>query len=91
MWPWAGQVPHTLVQFTGVIDLLGALGLILPALLRWKWWLTPLTALCIVLLMVCAGAFHVVRGEVAGSVPNIVFALMAAFIAWGRWKKAPIM
>ena len=41
MWPWAGEVPVALVKFTGIIDFLGAFGLILPALLRVKPRLTP--------------------------------------------------
>jgi hypothetical protein len=36
MWPWAGEVSVGLVKITGIVDLLGALGLILPMLLRIK-------------------------------------------------------
>ncbi|MBE7174682.1 MAG: DoxX family protein, partial [Williamsia sp.] len=34
MWPWTGQIPAALVRLTGIPDLLGAIGLILPAFLR---------------------------------------------------------
>ncbi len=91
MWPWAGEVPDAFVKFTGIVDLLGAMGLILPSLLRIKPNLTPIAAICIIVLMICASVFHIVRGEVSNIGANIVFALIAAFIAWGRFKKAPII
>ena len=84
MWPWAGQVSISLVKFTGIIDLLGGLGLVLPGLLKIKPRLTYFTALGIIVLMFVAGIFHISRGEGSQIMPNIVFALMAAFVAWGR-------
>jgi DoxX-like family len=90
MWPWVGQVSEGLVKFTGVVDLLGAVGLILPSVLRIRPNFTPVTAMGIILLMICASVFHIIRGEAGNIAPNIVFAILAAFIAWGRLKKAPI-
>ena len=90
MWPWAGQVPVALLKFTGIVDLLGALGLVLPALLRIKPILTPLAAIAIIVLMVCASVFHIVRDEASVIGVNVFFTGIAAFIAWGRFKKAPI-
>ena len=91
MWPWVSQVPNALLKFTGVVDLLGAAGLILPALFRIKPWLTPITAVSIILLMIIASIFHIARGEASVITANIVFAAIAAFIAWGRFKAAPIL
>ncbi|GAB3882310.1 DoxX family protein [Spirosoma agri] len=90
MWPWAGQIPEAWVRVTGLIDLLGALGLVLPSFLRIQPKLTPVAAISIVVLMVCASIFHIARGEVAQIGANVVFAGIAAFIAWGRMNKAPI-
>lgn len=90
IWPWTGQISATLVRLTGIPDLLGALGLILPVLLRIRPQLTPIAAGCIIVLMVCAITFHVLRGEASVIGFNIVFALLAAFVAWGRFTKAPI-
>lgn len=90
MWPWTGQIPVLLVKLSGIVDLIGAIGLILPALVRIKPQLTPIAALGIIVLMVCASIFHIARGEASGIGVNIVFALIAAFIAWGRLTKAPI-
>ena len=86
MWPWAGQVSSTLVRFTGVVDLLGALGLILPPVFRLKPILTPLAAVGVVVLMICASIFHISRGEGSQIGINIVVLMIAAFIAWGRFK-----
>ena len=86
MWPWTGQVSPALVKLTGIIDILGALGLILPSLLRIKPNLTPIAAIGVIALMVCASIFHIVRGEAAAIGVNIVFALVAGFIAWGRLR-----
>jgi uncharacterized membrane protein YphA (DoxX/SURF4 family) len=90
MWPWAGQVSDALVKFTGIVDLLGAIGLILPAMLRIKPKLTPIAALGVVALMITASIFHIVRGEASSIGANIVFGIIATFIAWGRFTKAPI-
>jgi len=88
MWPWTAEVSAVLLTFTGIVDLLGGLGILLPSLLRIKPVLTPVAAVAIVVQMIGAGVFHLGRSEEI--LPNIVFALMAAFIAWGRWKGAPI-
>jgi uncharacterized membrane protein len=84
MWPWTGQVSNSLVKFTGVVDLLGGLGLVLPMLLKIKPRLTYFAALGIILLMVAASIFHISRGEGGQIAPNIIIALMAGFVAWGR-------
>lgn len=91
LFPWAGQVPVFWVLFTGTIDLLGAIGLILPSLLRIRPILTPLAASGLILLMICASVFHISRGEGAGIGLNIVFGCIAFFVAWGRFKKVPII
>jgi uncharacterized membrane protein len=90
MMPWTGQLPLLEVRLLGIVDLLGALGLILPSWLRIKPRLTPWAAICIIALMICAITFHVSRGEASVIGTNIFAAGIATFIAWGRFKKAPI-
>lgn len=90
MWPWTGQIPAALVKLTGIIDLSGAVGLILPSLLRSQPKLTPITAIGVIALMICASIFHIVRGEASVIGVNIFLAVIAAFVAWGRFKKVPI-
>lgn len=87
LWPWTGEISPVFVRLTGIVDLLGALGLILPPLFRVKPILTPVAALGIVLLMACAATFHVSRGEASQIGFNAIFALIAAFIAYGRFKQ----
>lgn len=90
MWPWTGQVPVAFVKFTGIVDVVGAMGLILPSLLRIKPKLTPIAAIALCVLMICAIVFHVARGEASHIGINIIFIGIAAFVAWGRFTKAVI-
>lgn len=89
MLPWALENPG-LLKFTGIIDLLGGLGIILPAALRIQPKLTVFAAYGIIALMVLGSIFHVSRGEAPLIGMNIFIILIAIFIAWGRTKKAPI-
>ncbi len=90
MLPWASQVPVGLVRFIGISELLGGLGLILPALLRIKPQLTALAAVGLATVMLFALLFHISKGEFSAIGMNLGIALIALFIAWGRTKKAPI-
>ncbi|MCD6067715.1 MAG: DoxX family protein [Bacteroidetes bacterium] len=87
--PWTGEIPSVLVRALGVIDLLGALGLILPALLRIQPKLTTVASIGVIALMIAATVFHLSRGEASVIGMNIFCIALAAFIAWGRLKKAP--
>jgi len=86
IWPWAGQIHKATVRLTGVIDLLAAVGLLAPVLFKINATILTATAISIIVLMVCASAFHIVRGEASQIGVNIVFMLIAAFIIWGRAK-----
>ncbi len=88
--PWITDVPVWLAQFIGFAELAGAVGLVLPAATRIKPGLTPLAAAGLAVVMVLAAAFHVMRGEADVLAFNLVPALLAAFVAWGRMKRAPI-
>ena len=90
MLPWAAQVPEALVRFIGVAEVLGAVGLILPSLFRIQPKLTPVAAVGLALVMLFAVAFHISRGETPVIGMNFVLIAIAAFIAWGLFKKAPI-
>lgn len=91
MLPWATSVPAVLVKFIGVSELLGGLGLLLPSMLRIKPSLTVWAGWGLATIMLLAIPFHISRGEVSLIGMNAVFMLMALFVAWGRWKKAPIL
>ena len=81
---WVGTVPATLVRFIGVSELLGALGLILPAATRIKPVLTGLAALGLTVVMVLAVGVHVARGEGTLFALPLLLGVLAAFVAWGR-------
>ena len=82
-------LPGWFVRFIGVCEVLGALGLILPGLLRIKPWLTPLAALGLVIIMIGATALTMAADGVAAGVVPLVVGLLAAFVAYGRWRLAP--
>ena len=88
--PWVTSFPAAMVRFIGAVEVAGALGLILPSLTRIQPRLTPLAALGLVVVMVLASALHISRGESAVVPMNLVLAALAAFVAWGRFKRAPI-
>ena len=90
MLPWAKDNPG-LVKFTGIVELLAVLGIILPSALRIQPWLTVYAAYGIIVLMISAAVFHISRGEASLIGMNIFFLLLAAFVAWGRSKKVPIL
>jgi putative oxidoreductase len=88
--PWVESTSLALVRFIGISELLGGIGLLLPALLRIKPFLTTWAALGLAAVMLLAAIFHGSRGEFSAIGMNIVFMGMALFVAWGRSKKAPI-
>jgi DoxX-like family len=88
----AGPVPlpGAFVRFIGVAELLGGLGLILPAALRIRPGLTPLAAAGLVVIMIGAVVITLIGGQPGGAVISLVVGLLAAFVAYGRWCLAPI-
>jgi uncharacterized membrane protein YphA (DoxX/SURF4 family) len=82
-------LPGWLIRFVGVCEVLGALGLILPGLLRIKPWLTPLAAAGLVVVMIGATALSMAADGFAAGVVPLVVGLLAAFVAYGRWRLAP--
>lgn len=87
---WVTSTPLGLVRFIGVSELLGGIGLLLPAILRIKPFLTIWAALGIGAIMLLAAIFHGSRGEFEAIGFNVFMLAIALFIAWGRSKKAPI-
>jgi hypothetical protein len=82
---WTEAAGVGFVKTLGVLELLAAVGLILPAVVDIAPVLVPVTAVCWVLLMVGAMITHGRRGEYAFVVLNLIYLALAAFIAWGRF------
>jgi len=88
--PWTGQLPAAFVRTIGVIDILGGLGVLLPAVTRILPWLTVWAALGCTALQVLAICFHSARGEFQVLPLNFILLPLAVFILWGRSRKIPI-
>ena len=87
---WMYDLSPTLHLISGTAEILGGLGLILPGLTKIQTRLTPLAASGLVLVMLGAMVFHVQRGEMQTIAMNFVLAVLAAFIAYGRWRIKPL-
>jgi len=83
------QVPGLFLRFIGVAEVLGAIGLILPGLLRIRPGLTPLAASGLVTIMIGATVLTLAGGDVASALIPLVVGLLSAFVAYGRWRLAP--
>jgi hypothetical protein len=84
----AGPVPLPgfFVRFIGVAEVLGALGLVLPGLLRIRTGLTPLAAAGLVVIMIGATVITLMSGSVALALIPLAVGLLLAFVAYGRWR-----
>ncbi len=83
-------LPGLFLRFIGVAEVLGALGLILPGLLRIRPGLTPLAASGLVIIMIGGTVVTLAGGDVASALIPLVVGLLAAFVAYGRWRLAPL-
>ena len=81
---WAGDFSPGAVKAIGALEVLGALGLILPALLDIATVLVPLAAVGLALVMVGAIVVHARRKETPMVVTNVILLALAVFVAWGR-------
>jgi uncharacterized membrane protein YphA (DoxX/SURF4 family) len=90
MMSWMYELSPTLHTISGIAEILGGLGLILPSVTKIQPRLTPLAGAGLVLVMVGALTWHLQRGEPQNMGFNVFLALLAGFVAYGRWKLAPI-
>ena len=89
--PWVPAVPAWVTRLSGISEVFGALGLILPTATRIKPILTPISACCLIVVMVLAAGLHASRGEYPFIAVNVMFIALLAFVAWGRLKKVPVV
>lgn len=83
--PYVEDFTDGQIRAIGVIEVLGALGLVLPAVIGIAPILVPIAATGLVVTMVGAAIVHVRRSELPMVIPNVVLGLLAAFVAWGRF------
>lgn len=82
---WTASAGDGFVKTLGGLELLAAVGLILPAVVGVAPFMVPVTAACWVLLMVGAMVAHGRRGEAKFVALNLVYLALAVFIAVGRF------
>jgi hypothetical protein len=84
------SLPRWFQLFLGVAEVLAAVGLTLPGLFRIEPWVVSCAAGGVMIVMICATAFHLMRGEVSSAITTFVLLAVATFIAYMRWRVAPI-
>lgn len=83
-------LPDLFLRFIGVCEVLGGLGMILPGLLRIRPGLTPLAAAGLVIIMIGAVVITLRTISVVMALSPLVVGILAAFVAYGRWRLAPL-
>lgn len=82
---WVEDFSPNAVKAIGALEVLAAVGLVLPAALDIVPVLTPLAALGLVLVMIGAAVTHARRQETQMILVNVVLGVLAAIVAWGRF------
>jgi uncharacterized membrane protein YphA (DoxX/SURF4 family) len=82
---WAQDVSSTNIRLIGLAEILGAIGIVLPAALHIAPILVPLAAVGLALVMVGAAVVHARRNEPLNIAVNVLLIALAIFVAWGRF------
>ncbi|NUT34370.1 MAG: DoxX family protein [Hamadaea sp.] len=82
---WVLDFSPGALRAIGALEILAALGLILPAVLDIAPVLVPVTATCVALLFTGAVIMRLRRGERMTIIPDLIYLAMAVFLAWGRF------
>ena len=82
---WVEDFSAGSVKAIGVLEILAAVGLVLPAAIDIAPVLVPLAALGLVLIMIGAVITRVRRHEIKPMVADLVYLALAAFVTWGRF------
>lgn len=90
MMAWVLALPRGLLTFIGICEILGGIGVIVPALTGILPQLTPLAGLLLAIIMLLAAGFHLTRREYPAIVVNLILLALAAFVAYGRFVLVPL-
>ncbi|MCC6179737.1 MAG: DoxX family protein [Chloroflexi bacterium] len=88
--PMPIPLPLWFLTFTGVCEVLGGLGLILPGIVRIRPGLMPLSATGLALVAVGGTVYQLAAGEPGNAVFAVVIALLCVFVGYGRWQIVPL-
>lgn len=86
---WISEVPLSFVRFIGVMEVLGIVGLILPAATGIKPHLSLWAAWGLLAIQLLAIPFHAIRGEFSPLPFNLIYVALCVLVIWGRYRKAP--
>jgi uncharacterized membrane protein YphA (DoxX/SURF4 family) len=86
---WVDDFSAGSVKAIGVLEILGAVGLVLPAVLGIAPILVPVAALGLVMIMTGAVITRIRRHEFTVMVADLLYLALAGFVAWGRFVPAP--
>ena len=84
------SMPRWFQLFLGVAEVLAAVGLTLPGAARIQPWLVSCAAAGLMIVMISATVFHLMRGEVSAAMTTLLLLAMATFVAYMRWRVVPI-
>ena len=84
-------IPPAFRMFLGVAEVLAAVGLTLPGITRIQPWLVSCAAAGLMIVMISATIFHIIRGEVSSAITTAILFVLATFVAYMRWKVKPIL
>ena len=87
---WVEDFSARTVRLIGILEILGAIGILLPALTGIFPWLTSPAAVGLLLTMIGAAITHARRSEYSMIAINIVLLVLAAFVAYGRFVVMPL-
>ena len=83
------SLPGWFLHFIGVAEILGAIGLVLPGILRIRTGLTPLAAAALVVIMIGATAVNLKTGQRGAALTTVIVGLLLVFVAYNRRRMAP--
>ncbi len=86
---WVAALPKRFAVVLGALEMLGAIALVVPALVGVMPWLTAVSALGLAVLMGFAVAYHVTRREIPQIAFSATFGVVSALVAVGRFFVAP--
>ena len=84
------SLPRWFWVFLGVAEICAAVGITLPGVSRIQPWLVTWAAVGIMIVMVSATIYHVIRDEISSAVITFVLLIMATFVAYMRYRVLPI-
>ncbi len=87
---WVKDIGPRGVRLIGSLEILGAIGLILPAVTGILPWLTPVAAAGLALTMIGAMITHGRRSEYSQIGFNVVLLVLTLFVVYGRFVIVPI-